>query len=81
MICGNYNSRPEWITYYNWLNELQYGNVTRASSKEHGGAEGNTRSEIDILVRNYQKTKLPPRVDFPVKSEPTTLKTRGDTAF
>ena len=49
---------------------------TRASSKEHGGAEGNTRSEIDILVRNYQKTKLPPRVDFPVKSEPTTLKTR-----
>ena len=49
---------------------------TRASSAEHGGAEGNTRSEIDMLVRNYQKPKLLPWVDYPVKSEPTTLKTR-----
>ena len=102
--------------------------ITRTSSKEHGGAEGNTdlklagwfestknhnvhpglnplwnlsaqllklseiehfevskwyrqcSSEINMLVRNYQKTQLPPRVESPVKSECTTPKTRRDRA-
>ena len=40
-------------------------------------AEGNTGSEIDF----YKKTKPSPSVDYPVKSEPITLKTRWDTAF
>ena len=101
---------------------------TRTSSKEHGGAEGNTdlklagwfettknhnfhpglnplwnlsaqllklseiehfevskwyrqySSEINMLVRNYQKTQLPPRVESPVKSECTTPKTHRDRA-